>query len=123
MLLAFDHGPRHWAEEKEFVMTTSTIGAAGAAIITAGGAAILAAGALSLAPAASAVPLEGSPADVVIASLQARGFDVQVNGTVSSSLSRCTVTSINGLRGTEEGGEPINRDVVTTVFVSVDCLH
>ncbi|WP_319435475.1 hypothetical protein [Mycobacterium sp. RTGN5] len=92
-------------------------------VITTGGAAILAAAALNLAPAASAVPLEGSPADVVVSSLQARGFDVQVNGTVSSSLSRCTVTSINGLRGTEANGEPINRDVATTVFVSVDCLH
>jgi hypothetical protein len=93
------------------------------AIITAAGAAILVAGALSPTPAASAVPLEGSPADVVVSSLQERGFTVQVNGTVSSSLSRCTVTGINGLRGTEEGGEPINRDAVTTVFVSVDCLH
>ena len=94
-----------------------------ALITTAGGAAIVAAGALSLAPAASAVPLEGSPADVVVSSLQARGFNVQVNGTVSNGLSRCTVTSINGLRGTEADGAPINRDVATTVFVSVDCLH
>jgi hypothetical protein len=92
-------------------------------IITAAGAAVLAAAALNLAPAASAVPLEGGPADVVVSSLQARGFTVQVNGAVSSSLSRCTVTSINGLRGTEAGGEPVNRDVATTVFVSVDCLH
>jgi hypothetical protein len=92
-------------------------------IVTATGAAILAAGALSLAPAASAVPLEGSPADIVVSTLQARGFNVQVNGTVSNGLSRCTVTSINGLRGTEAGGEPINRDAATTVFVSVDCLH
>ena len=94
-----------------------------ASVITAAGAAILAAGALSLAPAASAVPLEGGQADVVISSLQSRGFNVQVNGTVPNGLSRCTVTSINGLRGTEAGGEPINRDVATTVFVSVDCLH
>lgn len=92
-------------------------------IITTGGAAIIAAGALSLAPAASAVPLEGGQADVVISTLQARGFTVQVNGTVPNGLSRCTVTSINGLRGAEAGGEPINRDVATTVFVSVDCLH
>jgi hypothetical protein len=92
-------------------------------MITTGGAAILAAAALNLAPAASAVPLEGSPADVVVSSLQARGFTVQVNGAVSSSLSRCTVTSINGLRGTEADGVPIDRDVATTVFVSVDCLH
>jgi hypothetical protein len=92
-------------------------------IITTGAAAIIATCALSLAPAASAVPLEGGQADVVISTLQARGFDVQVNGAVPNGLSRCTVTSINGLRGTEAGGEPINRDVVTTVFVSVDCLH
>jgi hypothetical protein len=89
----------------------------------AGGAAILAAAALSLAPAASAVPLEGGQADVVISTLQARGFNVQINGAVSNGLSRCIVTSINGLRGTESGGEPINRDGATTVFVSVDCLH
>ena len=92
-------------------------------MITTGGTAILAATALGLAPVASAVPLEGGPADVVVSSLQARGFTVQVNGAVSSSLSRCTVTSINGLRGTEAEGEPVNRDTVTTVFVTVDCLH
>lgn len=91
-------------------------------IIT-GAAAIIGVGVLSLAPAALAVPLEGGQADVVISTLQARGFDVQVNGPVPSGLSRCTVTSINGLRGTESGGEPINRDAATTVFVSVDCLH
>jgi hypothetical protein len=91
-------------------------------IITTGAAGIIAATAFGSAP-ASAVPLEGGQADVVISTLQARGFDVQVNGTVPNGLSRCTVTSINGLRGTEAGGEPINRDVVTTVFVSVDCLH
>lgn len=92
-------------------------------LITTGGAAIIASAALGFAPAAAAVPLEGGQADVVVSTLQARGFDVQVNGAVSNGLSRCTVTSINGLRGTEAGGEPINRDVVTTVFVSVDCLH
>ena len=92
-------------------------------IITAGGAAIAAAGALSLAPAASAVPLEGGQADVVVSTLQARGFTVQVNGPVSNGLSRCTVTNISGLRGTEADGQPTNRDVATTVFVSVDCLH
>ena len=91
--------------------------------ITAGVAAILTSGALSLAPAASAVPLEGGQADVVVSTLQARGFTVQINGSVPNGLSRCTVTSINGLRGTEAGGEPINRDAATTVFVSVDCLH
>jgi len=91
--------------------------------ITAGGAAIIATAALSLAPAASAVPLEGGQADVVISTLQSRGFNVQVNGAVPNGLSRCTVTSINGLRGTEADGAPINRDVATTVFVSVDCLH
>ncbi|MBB3753363.1 hypothetical protein FHT44_005882 [Mycolicibacterium sp. BK634] len=92
-------------------------------VITTGGAAIVAATALTLAPAASAVPLEGGPADVVVSTLQARGFTVQINGSVPNGLSRCTVTSINGLRGTEDGGEPIDRDIATTVFVSVDCLH
>ena len=92
-------------------------------IITTGAAVIIGAGALSLAPSAAAVPLEGGQADIVISTLQARGFDVQVNGPVPNGLSRCTVTSINGLRGTEIGGEPINRDAATTVFVSVDCLH
>lgn len=92
-------------------------------IITTGGAAIIAAAAVSSAAVASAVPLEGGQADVVISTLQARGFTVQVNGAVPNGLSRCTVTSVNGLRGTEDGGEPINPDVVTTVFVSVDCLH
>ena len=92
-------------------------------IITTGGYAIIAATAVGLAPAASAVPLEGGQADVVVSTLQARGFNVQINGAVPNGLSRCTVTSINGLRGTEAGGEPINRDTATTVFVSVDCLH
>jgi hypothetical protein len=91
--------------------------------ITAATAGALAAGALGLAGAASAVPLEGTPADQAVASLQARGFNVQINGATSTSLSRCTVTSINGLRGAESGGQPLDTDVLTTVFVSVDCLH
>jgi hypothetical protein len=93
------------------------------AIITAATASALAAGALGFAGDAKAVPLEGSAADQAVASLQARGFNVQINGATSSSLSRCTVTSINGLRGTESGGRPLDENVLTTVFVSVDCLH
>ena len=64
-------------------------------MITTGGAAILAAAALNLAPAASAVPLEGSPADVVVSSLQARGFTVQVNGTVSNGASPGSCASMH----------------------------
>ena len=92
-------------------------------IITAAAAGALAAGALGFAGAANAVPLEGTAADQAVASLQARGFNVQINGATSSSLSRCTVTSINGLRGAESGGRPLDENVLTTVFVSVDCLH
>jgi hypothetical protein len=72
------------------------------AIITTATASALAAGALGFAGDAKAVPLEGSAADQAVASLQARGFNVQIDGATSSSLSRCTVTSINGLRGAAE---------------------
>jgi hypothetical protein len=95
---------------KKFTITTVTIGA-------------LAAGALGLAGAAAAVPTGGQPASEVVKSLQDQGFNVQLNGFVTTPLSRCTVTGVHGLSNSnvDASGRKIDPTQSTTVFVDVDC--
>jgi hypothetical protein len=84
----------------------------------------LAVATLGLAGAAAAQPTEDpSPADTegasaadTIRSLQAQGYDVQINGSVTDSLEDCTVTGVDGLT---EG--PINPNQLNTVYVNVSC--
>jgi hypothetical protein len=82
----------------------------------------LSAGALGLAGAATAFPSDGSAADTV-KSLQDKGFNVRLNGTVSGSLSKCTVTGLHGLNNSnvDDSGSIIDSSQRTTVFVDVSC--
>ena len=75
---------------------------------------------LSLAAPAVADPLAGGSAADAVSSLQARGYDVEVQGDTESPLSECTATQISGLSGTNsagQGGVPKG----STVYVTVAC--
>ena len=75
---------------------------------------ILAAGALAVAPTATAAPTGGSNAADAVKTLRDMGYNVQVNGTVSGSLSQCIATGVHGLAN----GDPT---VFTTAYVDISC--
>jgi hypothetical protein len=89
---------------KNFVITSVTAGA-------------LAAAALGLAGAAGAFPNAGTAADVVD-SLEAEGYNVQVNGLVQVPLKLCTVTDVNPTLSDEA---TLQDKQHTQVFVDVSC--
>jgi hypothetical protein len=85
-------------------------------IIIAGALGSLAATALGWAGAAAAAPTGTSSASDTVKSLQAQGYNVQINGSVTSPLSECLVTGVHGLPAT--GTDPTQ---FTTVYVDVSC--
>jgi hypothetical protein len=87
---------------KTFTITTATLGA-------------LATTAVVLASAAAAAPTGGSSAADVVKSLQAQGYSVQINGSVTASLSQCLVTGVHGDTGTKDPTQ------FSTVYVDVSC--
>ena len=87
----------------KFTITAATLGA-------------LAATALGLAGAAAAAPTGGSSASDTVSSLQAQGYNVQLNGSVTAPLSQCIVTGVHG----EPAGR-IDSTQFTTVYVDVSC--
>jgi hypothetical protein len=95
---------------KKIVVTFVTFGA-------------LTAGAVGLAGAAAAFPSDGSAADTV-KSLQDKGFNVQLNGSVNGQpLSKCTVTGVHGLSNSnvDQSGAVVDRTQLATAFVDVVC--
>lgn len=86
-------------------MKSLLVGAAAAAFIFAAG--------LSVAGPASAEPLAGGSAADAVSSLQARGYDVQVQGDTDAPLSECTATQISGLSA------GASKD--STAYVTVSC--
>ena len=87
---------------KRFTITAATVGA-------------LAVTALGLAGAAAAAPTGDSSASDTVRSLQAQGYNVQLNGSVTSALSQCIVTGVHG-----DPGRP-DPTQFTTVYVDVSC--
>ena len=87
---------------KKFTITTSIFGA-------------LAATALGLAGAAAAVSTGSSAADTV-SSLQAQGYNVQLNGSATAPLSQCAVTGVHG-----DSPGRIDSTQFTTVYVDLSC--
>jgi hypothetical protein len=88
---------------KTFTTTAATVGA-------------LAATALGLAGAAAAAPIGGSSASEAVSSLQAQGYNVQLNGSVTAPLLECTVTGVHG-----DSAGPVNPTRLNTVYVDVSC--
>lgn len=88
---------------KTFTITSATVGA-------------LAATALAVAGAAGAAPTGGSSAADTVRSLQAQGYNVQLNGSMTGPLSQCTVTGVHG-----DSAGRIDSTQFTTVYVDVSC--
>jgi hypothetical protein len=89
---------------KTFVITSLTAGA-------------LAAAALGLAGTASAFPNAGTAEDV-IDSLEAEGYNVQINGLVQVPLKLCTATDVHP---TLDESDTLQDKQHTQVFVDVKC--
>ena len=80
-------------------------------------AAALATAALGLAATAGAVPNAGTAGDVV-SELEAEGYRVQTNGSITAPLSSCQVTDVHG---TLDAAATSEQKQNTNVFVDVSC--
>lgn len=82
----------------------------------------LAAAGVGLSGPATAIPLAGQPADSVVRTLESEGYTVRLNQSTNVPLSRCTVTSVNGLRGTTDAeGDLKDPGALNVAFVEVSC--
>jgi hypothetical protein len=88
---------------KKFTTTATIVGA-------------LAAAALGLAGAAAAAPSGGASAGDTVKNLEARGYNVQLNGSVTAPLSQCLVTDVHG-----EPADGVHPTQFTSVYVDVNC--
>jgi len=84
--------------------------------VTAGVLGALAATTLGWADSAAAAPTGAGSAADSIKSLQAQGYNVQINGSVTSSLSECLVTGVHGVPATRTDSTQFS-----TVYVDVSC--
>jgi hypothetical protein len=78
------------------------------------------AGAIGIAAPAFAAPLGGQSAADAVSSLQARGYDVQVQGDTEAPLSECIATQVSGLSGSNANGQS-GVPAGSTVYVTVSC--
>lgn len=84
-------------------------------------AATLAGSALACAGVATAAPTGGANAGDTVTTLQSQGYSVQINGTASVPLSRCTVTDVHGLPNAADPGQRGSGNQLTTVYVDISC--
>ena len=89
----------------KLTIITATVGALGAGSLALAG----------VASAAAVTPYGNNAADT-INNMQAQGYDVQLNGTAAVPLSRCTVTSVDGLGSVQPNPTQLN-----TVYVGISC--
>lgn len=88
---------------------------------TAATAATLAVVGMGLAGAAAAA--DTGNAQDTITGLQARGFNVRINGTADGPMSECTVTGVHGMSNSnvDAAGHLIDPTQFTTVYVDISC--
>jgi hypothetical protein len=80
------------------------------------------AAAVGLAGTAVAAPTGGGNAADAVKELQAEGYNVQINGSVSVPLSECRTTGVHGVPNTADSSGPTSGPVpFTTVYVDVSC--
>ena len=85
-------------------------------------AAALSTSALAAAGTAAAVPTGGGNAADTVRQLQAEGYSVQLNGTASVPLSRCTTTGVHGIPDSvNSAGPQANPLPSDTVYVDISC--
>ncbi len=89
--------------------------------IATGVAGALAAVSLGFAGAAAAAPGGLGPADDIVSSLQAKGYDVVINGTQVGSLSRCSVTGVHNPAGPDDIDAMGRATEFTSVYVDIYC--
>ena len=72
--------------------------------------------------AAAAAPTGGGNAADTVQTLRSEGYDVQINGTASVPLSRCTVTDVHGVpNAADSAAQQGNATAFTTVYVDISC--
>ena len=76
---------------------------------------LLASGTMAIAGTAAAAPTGGSNAADTVKALRDMGYSVQLNGSLTGSLSQCTVTGVHGLSNTDTDGQS------GTVYVDITC--
>jgi hypothetical protein len=54
-------------------------------------------------------------------SLQAQGYNVQLNGGETSTLSECAVAGVHGLDSVDSAGSRVHPRQFTTVYVDISC--
>jgi hypothetical protein len=82
---------------------------------------IFAAGTMILPSTAAAAPTGGSNAADAVKTLRDMGYSVQLNGSLTGSLSECTVTGVHGLSNTDAMGQRVDAGQFGTVYVDVSC--
>ena len=89
---------------------------------TAAAAMTFTAAAVGLAGTAGAAPTGGGNAADAVKELQAEGYSVQVNGSVTDPLSACVTTGVHGVPTTGSSPGPHTGPLsFTTVYVDVSC--
>jgi hypothetical protein len=82
----------------------------------------VAAAAVGLAATAAAAPTGGGNAEDAVKALQAEGYNVQVNGSLTDPLSTCVTTGVHGIPATAGSPGPNSGPLpFTTVYVDVLC--
>lgn len=84
------------------------------------GVGVLACAATLFAGPADAASYTGQSASAVAQDLTSRGYVVQFNQRENAPLSTCTVTGVDGLRGTTKNGAP-HAAKGSTVYVDLNC--
>ena len=74
--------------------------------------------AVALAGTAMAAPTGGGNAADAVKELQAQGYGVQINGSVTDALTNCTTTGVHGVPAAGPHTGPLS---FTTVYVDVAC--
>jgi hypothetical protein len=91
-------------------------------IFTVAAATAFTAAAVGLAGVAGAAPTGGGNAADAVKELQAEGYNVQINGSVTDPLSTCVTTAVHGVPATASSSGPHVAPLpFTTVYVDVSC--
>ena len=81
----------------------------------------LAVTAVGLAGHAAAAPTGGANAADTVTTLRGEGYNVEINGTASVPLSRCSVTDVHGLANAADLSARPDPATLTTVYVDISC--
>jgi hypothetical protein len=76
----------------------------------------------AMADSAAAAPTGGGNAADTVRELQAQGFNVQINGSMTDPLSECVTTGVHGVPASGTSTDPRSGAIpFTTVYVDIQC--